>query len=546
MAVNPYNYNNLCSVIYRQLYEKLERRDEESLRFATRGTSKEVLHDDNLRSFFRSLDWPTSSADEQSHIDEKDFIGRIKTKDLYDFLAILIFATCSIDAAKAFVTIFVVNDPETTGHSVTLPVGRYKLVELFGDVDADRFSGKQACFCAVVLRDREETKVESHQRLPYLEVSPPLGVGSVGKVFKVKIAKGHFSYHDPDDSSVKYNTESMLVARKDYDVTSLFSGRHEHDIMQKINSMRVRCDNIARNFGSFDISATKYSLFMPLATCDLQAYMTDVSRNKPAGIEAKAEIIRCAMGLACGLDFLHRGMKGETMNLVCYHMDLKPENILIFKERFEGKIRHIWKLSDFGMSRVRRSGQGEYSDTDVSRWFFPRQNPQDPSPSLTLNRRAEGIYLAPESIRSGAHMGTASDVWSLGCVISVVFAYLEDGDIGISSYEEARGKHRNAEGQRARFFLRGRFFETAAGFHPEVKRWHKLLVDRAMQRSTKEGETVKSLTMHLERFVFEIEPTARCEAHDVERMLGNVYKGYKELGAADSTIQAPNPSAIPR
>ena len=86
-------------------------------------------------------------------------------------------------------------------------------------------------------------------------------------------------------------------------------------------------------------------------------------------------------------------------DLICYHMDLKPSNILIFQETVRDELRYVWKISDFGMARIkiRRRGQDREAESDFNSWFVRRKQVQDPSLSGTDSRR-EGTYLAPESI----------------------------------------------------------------------------------------------------------------------------------------------------
>jgi serine/threonine protein kinase len=530
-------YDNLCYEIYEQIYRRLERRDEERLRFAIKGTAKRVLHRDNLLRFFRSLLLPGNTAMNQFKLTEEDLVARMNERQLHDFLAILIFATCRIEAARTFTTKLVATDAwpvqDRRGKNIcSLPADREELAELFGNVvTADKFFTKQACFCAVVIRKREEVRIENHegQRLPYL-VEQPLAKGSFGKVFKIRIAKGHF--YDPQARTA--NLEPLDVARKDYLISSEFRAKGEREIMEKIlTSSAQRCENILENYGGLEIGQTTYSLFMPLAICDLRAYMMEHHQTRPKTSMEKQKIILSAEGLAGGLNFLHNEMKTSDMeDLVCYHMDLKPSNILIFREKRGDETRNIWKLSDFGMARVkiRRRGQAGEREKDFNSWFLQRPKPQDPSLSATLNRRGEGTYLAPESISSMRSMNAESDVWSLGCVISVVFAYLEEGGEGVSRYQDARMQHANADGY-DRFFLRDRRFR-ATQVHPTVSRWHSYLIDKASQRDPDEGDSVKFMLRYLEDAVFKVNQSRRRGVKEVQKMLLKTFKKYKILGEA--------------
>ncbi|KAK5993766.1 hypothetical protein PT974_07203 [Cladobotryum mycophilum] len=526
-------YNKVWDDIYDQLCNKLERKKDGRLRFAARGTVPQVLHDGNLQLFFRAL-VPASWAEEEDElmvrITMQSFIDRIKERRLHEFLATLIFASCSLAAARAFVLkLLVPNDwpiRDRKGRDMgVLPVDITQLFEIFeSNVDADKFYSKQACFCPVVLRKRQEVKVKSltSQRLPYLE-EMAIGEGSFGKIFRVKVAAGHFE--DPN-TEFSYNTEPILMARKDYTLTDNGDVREEHEIMKKILGYASRgCENIVESFGGISIG-NNFSLFMPLAVCDLRSYMMDYHPTRPNTKEAKAEIILCAQGLASGLNFLHHEMTTPDLeDMVCYHMDLTPNNILVFIERRDGHVRPIWKLSDFGMSRVkiRHRGQGVERERDFNSLFVRRQI-KGPSLSGTLNRRGEGTYLAPESIDSNPRMRTGSDVWSLGCVLSVVFAYLQGGSLGVTAYQDARLKYRDADGY-DRFFLRGYKFSRTRT-HPVVREWHKKLVHKAEERDHREGKAFRYMLRHLEESVLLIKQAERSDARRVRDMLATTYRIY--------------------
>lgn len=549
-------FTDICHAIYQQIWSKLERARDERSRFATRGTAAKVLNDDNLRRVFRSLVSPQASAEEQLGIGENEFVARVRERKVHDFLAILIFATCGISAAKMFVRKLVaVDDPWAPGPDRklrgSLPADHYEIEELFENVvDTDKFLATQACFCTVVLRKGEEVRVESldRQRTPYLDEAP-LAEGSFGKVYKVKIAKGHF--YDRSVPGFKYNSEEMWVARKDYIISGEFHATREREIMEKINTSAGTCKNIVENLGSLAIGTTTYSLFMPCAICDLSEYMLRYNQVKPETLHAKADIIRCAKGLANGLNFLHSGIETEdTEELVCYHMDLKPSNVLVFsewadepmaEERAEGltvpeprtrerKIRLTWKLSDFGMAcvKIRRHGEGADSERDFNRLFKMRKTTAEsnPAPSLTLPRRGEGTYLAPESLSSERTMGTESDVWSLGCVLSIVFAYLEEGADGVVNYEDARANYRTADDY-DRFFVRNRFRKIQV--NPVIKEWHDGLVDKAMRRSHQESEIVKDALEYLENWVFKVEASRRCSAGSIMKVLNKALDRYLKM-----------------
>lgn len=542
--MTPRSHDELHTEIYQEVYALLERKDEEALRFAPDGTAEQVLHADKLRRFFRSLLDPDHTTLVQFKATEDELIARVKERRLQPFLVVLIIAGCSITTSRTVTTKLIANKaPRSRQATVTgsLPIDQGDLRDIFNGnkVDTDKFLGKQAYFCPVVIRNRQETRIEdtNHRRLPYLE-EQSLRKGSFGHVFRVKIAKGHF--YDPVRKTV--NPEPLEVARKDYELSSEFDAAGEREIMEQIfASSASSCPNILNNTGSLAFGPTVYSLFMPLAICDLRQYMMQLHQARLNSTEERMEILRCAIGLAGGLHFLHREMRTRDMaHLVCYHMDLKPSNILIFREiGANGEICNIWKISDFGMSRmkIRRSQEKAEKEKDVNSWFIRRSAPEDPSTAPTKNRRAEGTYLAPESVSPEPTMNTRSDVWSLGCVLSVVFSHMEDGSEGARKYAAQRLRQDDAVGY-DRFFVLTRGFK-AAKLNPAVRKTHAYLVQKASNRSPEEGYLMKAALEFLENHVLQIDQRRREDAKKLESMLEGTFKDYMKLLAGPSVAKPP-------
>lgn len=522
-ADSPRPFDELYKELYLRFLEKFERREDHQHRFAPSGTAKRALKPSVLSRFFRSLDL---SYPLESGLREEDLITRVDKRKLHNFLAILLFSSCTVEDARTFTTKLLIEDTFATG-GFALPTNDECLKSVFEEeVTRDRFLTRQAIFCPVVIRQGKEVLVEdpAKWRFPYLEENHR-GQGGFGTVYAVKIAAGHFCR----DQTV--NPEPLELARKDYVISEGFKNK-EHEVLEKILASDRSCPNIVDNFGCLAIGPNKYSLFMPLAICDLSQYMMEIHQFPPSATRERAEIICSARGLAGGLKFLHGEMKTpQGEDLVCYHMDLKPSNILIFKSDEDKK---IWKISDFGMARVKLKKKGDkvVKEKDFNAWFVkrPKHGPE-PSSTGTRNQRGEGTYLAPESLASKSTMKTSSDVWSLGCVLSAVFVFLEEGGTGVTRYSEERSEHAKANGI-DRFFLYNKDLEPIEETHPVTKVWHKRLVRSAEKRDPREGKALEQMLRFLEKSVFQ-EQSKRCGVKAVEDMLQETYKAYSDLNTLE-------------
>jgi hypothetical protein len=79
------------------------------------------------------------------------------------------------------------------------------------------------------------------------------------------------------------------------------------------------------------------------------------------------------------------------------------------------------------------------------------------------------------------------------------------------------------------------FFCVAQGlpllkFIQWLKKWHQRLIDRARGRDINEGPAVKFVLAYLEDRVFQIEPTKRHSAKEVQERLQRTFKIYQDMG----------------
>ncbi|KAK4195607.1 hypothetical protein QBC40DRAFT_19175 [Triangularia verruculosa] len=196
----------------------------------------------------------------------------------------------------------------------------------------------------------------------------------------------------------------------------------------------------------------KFHLVFPLAECDLLQYweagVKDQSHNDELTCRWFAQ--QCH-GLASGLKQVHQSKRetsagfaeraqlvrrsvyqiknqvpeGEDPRprmLVCQHGDLKPENILLFADpdstqSLRGK--GVLKITDFGEAEFAEDGA-----------MAQKRLPTTP------------IYQAPEASKAlgKRSMGTAYDIWSLGCVYLEFAAWCMGGWAYFDRFVSARAE----------------------------------------------------------------------------------------------------------
>jgi len=341
------------------------------------------------------------------------------------------------------------------------------------------------------------------------------------------------------------NDRELVLARKDFELNAEDRAHEkERDVLREIVRNAKKHTNIMKSLGSLENGLT-YSLFMPLADCDLKQYM-ERNPTPPRSPVEKAKLVQCAVGLAGAIVYLHEELESPVYEkLSCFHMDLKPQNILVVINP-ETK-ETSWMLSDFNMSRVKMKRKPADEQTTLRRSLtfsdnvyeinklFKRRIPDAGDASTgeyTIGRRGIGTYLSPEACIEGFLLQAESDTWSLGCVVSVVFTYLYGGQAAVTEFANLRFKKGvdcffNFSGNNEPHKL------SDAHINDAVKRWHKQLRMDVKQRDPAEGLIFEDMIKFLGRKVLVVDPKQRREttAGEIRERLIDAFKAYRNMAS---------------
>ncbi|KAK8686691.1 hypothetical protein V6N13_125714 [Hibiscus sabdariffa] len=215
-----------------------------------------------------------------------------------------------------------------------------------------------------------------------------LGKGGYGSVFKGKLPDGH------------------LVAVK---LLNTSKGDGQDFINEVASISRTSHVNIVTLLG-FCLEGQKRALiyeFMPNGSLETFIYNKDAVKDRQH--LSSDELLRIAVGIARGLEYLHRGCNTRIL-----HFDIKPHNILL-DENF------LPKISDFGLAKLCTTGESIVS---------------------MLEARGTIGYIAPEVFcRSVGGVLHKSDVYSYGMVILEMVGGRKNVDVGVSKTEEIYFPH---------------------------------------------------------------------------------------------------------
>lgn len=255
------------------------------------------------------------------------------------------------------------------------------------------------------------------------------------------------------------------------------------DELHILSSLRcLRHPNIIKLITAYTKGQT-YNFLLPVANGDLKDLL--FSQYRHPDFQTDDDILASLWGLSSAIEAVHEYFADEfEVRQIGCHYDIKPSNILCQSGRFV--------LSDFGLSRLRQEG-------DDSRSLF---------------RQGEGCYIAPECEPSDqdfkpGQIGRASDIWSLGCVLSEILAYLNAGP--------AEGPAEVTKFYEERKIKLGPFichhFHGDNGVNPAVT---KFLDQFVAEPSSKEN--FRSLALLIKE-ILQFDPDARPKAWMVTRRL---------------------------
>ncbi|RSM01319.1 hypothetical protein CEP52_008626 [Fusarium oligoseptatum] len=242
--------------------------------------------------------------------------------------------------------------------------------------------------------------------------------------------------------------------------------------------------------GSYTRGGTHNFLFPEATGGDLHNLLQTDPR--PETLRDDETIYRAICGLASALENLHCFSNDDMdLKLLGCHHDLKPKNILVDGARFI--------LADFGLSKI-TSSQEELEHLDVDR---------------------DANFEAPERRDYTAHLhptrgtGRPADIWSLGCILAVLLAYMKGGPLEVENFSEQREFTTTMPGTPVEFVCCS--FHQRGQPHEGVAKW---LAGENWRPSSSTDRTAAEVELvELIRKMLSIEPSNRPEISEVVRCL---------------------------
>lgn len=116
---------------------------------------------------------------------------------------------------------------------------------------------------------------------------------------------------------------------------------------------------------------------------------------------------------------------------------------------------------------------------------------------------------------------------SLGCIISIIFTYLDAGYEGVNDFSTFREEQKAAKDM-DRFFCSSTSFSRTQT-NPAVKKWHAKLIRQAYTRSTIEGDVFKGVLEYLDKSVLVVNQGERRNASSAKDVASKLKYAYDHL-----------------
>ncbi|KAF8534362.1 hypothetical protein BDD12DRAFT_896100 [Trichophaea hybrida] len=279
---------------------------------------------------------------------------------------------------------------------------------------AEMFGGEFADTVQWEFRPRKLTKdmggyhcyFKDEEVLPFI-AEDELGEGTYGKVWRMSVLPSLQSIFPKSNSSI------FMVKKK----LKLHAKRGELYMEREKECLRIldhlRHPNIVPLLASYSYRGDHYFLF-PLYRMDLQQFLQLEHRfgefDKDLTFYIALEGLTSAIGTVHSLNMSTKD-HDMALNRIGYHHDIRPANILVDTRTFY--------LSDFGLARMKPGGQDSRTE-----W----------KPIL-------GDYIAPECMDEnlrGREVSRPLDIWSVGCALSEIAAYINNGRAGVEAFQMQR------------------------------------------------------------------------------------------------------------
>ena len=230
--------------------------------------------------------------------------------------------------------------------------------------------------------------------------------------------------------------QEKTVARKRIEIPQCFVDEiHNLDLLRESLSTHQR---VMIHLATL-VRGHEFNIFFPWAELDLHHFIYE-EQHELSHLKSPSILVNEVSNLADALDFLHQRIRIPGRgNVSCVHMDLKPENIVVMVDSSPNDMR--WMITDFGISTMKEPVSIDSNRLAIPQDLHALNSAGDVTASLSgiSPRRNPGPFQAPEVQEANARLvGRKSDIWSFGCILSLVLALATGRSKAVQAIDQAR------------------------------------------------------------------------------------------------------------
>lgn len=227
----------------------------------------------------------------------------------------------------------------------------------------------------------------------------------------------------------------------------------EHQNLQYLKSCLTKNENVMLSLATFT-HGTDFVIISDLADLDLHKFLHGHGLATRSTRFTPMALLKEASNLCGALQFIHEGLRLSSRKISCAHLDLHPSNILVtwLQDDTNDPVGR-WQLHDFGISRIKSPREAQYDPNgqlDAPKRSYSLEGRSVAATALapgefiknnfshTRSKRAPGAFMAPEIGFDDKAVDQESDMWSFGCILAVLLAFMVGGPDYVVAFQDAR------------------------------------------------------------------------------------------------------------
>ncbi|KAG8532869.1 uncharacterized protein KY384_002747 [Bacidia gigantensis] len=275
------------------------------------------------------------------------------------------------------------------------------------------FQEQQWLFCPQYLEQLGDGREFNDKRVLPFKKHGKMWEGGSAIVQKIEVEDEYNKLGGQRSSATEHERSNIFVIKTYRTKAAKSYYKNECQAFKRLRIGNRPPRNIVHFYGHWEHLGT-YNVILEYA--DKGTLEDLITTTPPSTAEDILVFWDSLLDVAYGLDAIHN-TQSATADLpyimLGWHQDLKPSNILLFSSGHGSRYRFVFKIADLGVSHFRKHSPEIYGRTDPA-------------------RSGTHTYVRPSAVEQ------TIDLWSLGCIYSVVATWVANGSDMVAEYRQKR------------------------------------------------------------------------------------------------------------